>query len=318
MVCNDDLFSSQGQSLLRRDFSFEKGVRMQTEVIMIPYVISEDVALLLGAWAPTRGFQVPSQIFFEGWREEFVFFMQRMFPDVISVSEKEMTQGLSNLLEHIDLPVLSLDGVYVQADLSLELARQINGEKKEVGIGHRPGTPLLLHQVRKIQESGVREVALVDDVIFSGALIERVHHLLDRLGIRVGVVCAGVGMGEGVRRLLSHGYDVRCVRKFESVIDEVCERDFVPGVPQSGRAILGNDRVGAPYLLPFGDPIGWASIPPEHAKFFSAFCFARAIVLFEEIEHLSGQPVRCCDLSRFPIGLPQDNTRFVDSLRFLR
>ncbi len=285
---------------------------------MVPYIVSEDVALLLGVWAQDRGFRVPSTVFFKEWREEFALFMQRIFPKFISVSEQEMKEGLSELIVQTDLPVLSLDGVYVQADLTLELARQIDGEKRDVGIGHRPGTPSLLHQVRKIRESGVREVVLVDDVIFSGSLIERVDHLLDQLGIHVCVVCAGVGIGEGIGRLTSQGYDVRCVRRFEKVVDEICERDFVPGVPQSGRAILGNDRVGVPYLYPFGDPVGWASIPPEQAEIFSAFCIAHTIVLFEEIERLSGRMVRCCDLARLPIGVPQDKTRFVDALRSLR
>jgi len=285
---------------------------------MAPYVVSQDVALLLGLWAKTRGFQIPSSVFFAGWREEFTLFMKGVFPSFLSVSEEEMRGGLSTLLAEADLPVLSLDGVYVQADLSLELARQVDRCGKDCGIRYRPGTASILHQVRRIQRSGVREVVLADDVIFSGTLIERVCRLLGGLQIRVPIVCAGVGIGEGIEKLTGQGFDIRCVRIFEKVVDEICERDFVPGVPQSGRALWGEDRVGVPYLFPFGDPVGWASIPPERAESFSSFCLFHTTVLFEEIERVSGRVVRCFDLSRFPAGLPQDDTRFVDALRALR
>jgi hypothetical protein len=309
------LVCDQNTSLSKRDVFFGKDVPSQTEIAMWPYVVSEDIALLLSTWGQAQDFSLPCESYFSSWREEMTDTMRHLFSHYQRVEEREMVDGLSHLIARIGLPVLSLDGVYIRADLSLEIARQVNERGEDAGLGSRPGTPSLRHQLRTIQQSGLKEVLLADDVIFSGSLIERVCRILARLDIRVPVICAGVGIGEGVNKLVRHGREVFCVRMFDQVIDEVCERDFVPGVPQSGRALRGEDRVGIPYLFPFGDPVRWASIPEDHAASFSTFCLTHAIRLFEEVEHLSDKPVRCCDLARVPIGLPQDEIRFVDALR---
>ena len=162
--------------------------------------------------------------------------------------------------------------------------------------------------------SGVHEVALVDDVIFSGTVLERIINLLSRINIQVPIICAGIGIGEGINRIKATKRQVRCVRTYEKVIDEVCERDFYPGVPLSGRLLAGGENIGIPYLLPFGNPESWASIPSQQAANFSKFCLRQTISLFDEIERGSDKQVFCRNLGRKVIGLPMD-ARYTDALR---
>ncbi len=281
---------------------------------MQPYVVSADIYLLLEQWAEQKGFVLPELEFFHQLREEFSSYMKKIFPNFELVSEDEISSGLTRLVAESDLPVISLDRVYFASNLNFKITRLVNKDGLDRGLGHRGGTPPLAQQIRVLKESGVKEVVLVDDVIFSGALLERVIDLFSGVGIQVPLVCAGIGISEGINRIGS-GRGVRCVRTYEKVIDEVCERDFYPGVPLSGRYLAGSENTGIPYLLPFGDPVSWASIPPEWALDFSRFCIEQTVTLFSEIERLSDKPVRCRNLGRKVIELPMDETRYTEVLR---
>jgi hypothetical protein len=280
-----------------------------------PYVVSADIYLLMKEWATRNGFMLPAREFFRQLREKFSNRMRGIFQNFEFVSEEEISCGLAGLVAGSGLPVISLDRVYFTSELNLEIARLVDESGKDRGLGHRAGTPPLVKQIRKLQTSGIREVVVVDDVIFTGALLERIIKLLSRIGIQVPLVCAGIGIAEGINRINSTKREVRCVRTYGEVIDEVCERDFYPGVPFSGRLLVGGDNVGVPYLLPFGKPESWASIPSEHAAAFSRFCLHQTISLFDEVERCSGKPILCQDLGRKVIGLPADGTRHSSALR---
>jgi hypothetical protein len=105
------------------------------------------------------------------------------------------------------------------------------------------------------------------------------------------------------------------VEEFDDLIDQVCERDFYAGVPYSGREHAGADNVGFPYFLPFGKPKDWASVPDKHQKIFSRMCIRTSIDLFEELERLNNVEFKCKDLPRFVVGIPKDDSRFVDHLK---
>jgi hypothetical protein len=279
-----------------------------------PYVVSADIYLLLKEWAIQNGFILPTMEFFSELREEFSSFMGQVFSNFELVSEDEISLGLADLVIKSGLPAISLDRVYFRSKLSFEIARLVDKSGQNRGLGHRAETPLLSEQVRRLQRSGVREVVLVDDVIFFGDLLARIIHMFSRVGIRVPVICAGIGIAEGIKRINGTKRDVYCVRTYDEVIDEVCERDFYPGVPLSGRLLVGGDNIGIPYLLPFGNPESWASIPTEHTKAFSKFCLHQTILLFEEIERCSGNTVLCQDLERKVVGLPTGQARYTEVL----
>ncbi len=128
--------------------------------------------------------------------------------------------------------------------------------------------------------------------------MERIIELLANVGISVPVVCAGIGIQDGVSRVLSPKTKVECAKIYIEVIDEVCERDFYPGVPFSGRSLIGESNIGLPYIIPFGKPRKWASIPTYFHKEFSKFCIDQAIILFEEIQRISNKEVCCSDIER--------------------
>ena len=241
--------------------------------------------------------------------------MRRVFSSFELVSEDEISCGLAELVAESGLPVVSLDRAYFESELNLEIARLVDKNGKDRGLGHRSGTPLLAQQIRKLQMSGVREVVVVDDVVFTGALLERIIELLSRIRIRVPLICAGIGIVGGINRISGTKREIRCVRTYKEVIDEVCERDFYPGVPLSGRLLVGDDNIGVPYILPFGKPESWASIPSEQATDFSRFCLHQTATLFDEIERHSGRPILCRDLGRKVVGLPMDETPYTDVLR---
>lgn len=282
---------------------------------MQPYVVSADVGLLLQDWADRNGFAMPSSDFFYRLREAFSVKMSQIFPCFEFVSEKEIFQGITKLVSESGLPAVSLDRVYFKSELNFEITRSVNEKGENCGWINRDGTPSIPQQLETLRVSGVKEVVLVDDVIFSGGMIEMVADKFMAVGIRVPLVCAGIGIAEGIKRINGIRREVRCVRIFDQVIDEVCERDFYPGTPLSGRLLAGGMNIGVPYIFPFGNPKDWASIPHDHASAFSKFCLNQTILLFEEIERCSGREILCQDLGRKVFGLPMNGVRYTDALR---
>lgn len=283
-----------------------------------PYVISADIHYLLKKWASQRHFSLPDEGFFQSLRHNLSTYMKQIFKHVELVPEEEISHGLMKLVDETGLHPISLDGIYYNCDSKLEMTRTVDNDFFDKGLSRRFGSPPLLQQIRKIfslKESNISEVVLVDDVIFSGSLVKRVKNILSKMNIDASVICAGVGIGHGVRLLQEAFSEIRCVKYYDEVIDEVCERDFYPGVPQSGRLIAGKSNVGAPYIIPFGKPSEWASIPKEWVGSFSSFCMEQTITLFQEIEKASGRQVFCRDLARYVVSLPHEDNRYVNMLK---
>lgn len=280
-----------------------------------PYIVSEDIYLLLQHWARQRNFILPEESFFRNLRGEFAVFFREIFSDFEMVSEKEMVTGIEMFIKESELIPISLDRSYYLAEYNFEITRFVDTNKNDVGTRERYGTPRIHIQLQKLQkELKGKKVIIVDDVIFSGDVVEQTINELSQLGIKVVAVCAGIGIEKGVDRLNCAGYEVNCVRIYESVIDEVCERDFYPGVPLSGRSVVDKENVGVPYILPFGDPEKWASIPQKSQKPLSEFCIKQTIKLFEAIERESKRMIKCEDLDRKVLSLPTNGKRYIDCL----
>lgn len=281
-----------------------------------PYVVSEDIYLLLRHWAGQRGFILPSDIFFRQIRDQFKDFFKNIFFDFEMISEQEMVIGIKMIIDKNGLTPVSLDRSYFLSRHNFDITRFVDKNKNDVGMMERYGAPNIHDQLQKLgRDLAGEEVVVVDDVIFFGDAIEKTIGELSKSGIKVSAICAGIGIEGGVERLRNSGYRVDCVRSYKSVIDEVCERDFYPGVPLSGRSVVGRGNIGAPYILPFGDPGKWASIPVGWQKSLSKFCIRQTIKLFEAIEEESKRIVACSDLDRMVIGFPTDNKRFVECLK---
>jgi len=262
-----------------------------------PFVVSGDVQLLMASWAKSAGFELPDTKYFKQMADQLCRELIRIFKYVDYIDGEELSGGLSMLLSRYSGTTVSLDRVYIASRYTLDMSRHVDINKKDVGIRSRSNSGSLLHQVRCIPKG---DVALVDDVIYTGELLERVIKILAHQGTHVTHVFAGVGVGEGTSRIRNMGVEVSCVREYLSVIDEVCERDFYPGVPYSGRSLVGAGNTGVPYLSPWGDQEQWASIPASN-YFFSDFCIQATIRMYKEIEKLSCKPVTFDKLGRqFP------------------
>ncbi|MCD6429129.1 hypothetical protein J7L09_00350 [bacterium] len=283
-----------------------------------PYVISEDIQILLAEWAREKKFILPPERFFGNLRKEMKEYFSKIFgaENIDMISTEEMRQGMKRLIQQTKLPAVSMDRVYIRTNPAIEVSRIVDESLNDCGIAPRFGTPLLLEQLLRVREK-FEKVVLVDDVIFSGKVISEILLSLERIGVKVPVVVAGITIGEGARILKEKTeVEILTVKYYQEVIDEICERDFYPGVPLSGRLLITPDiEIGVPYLLPFGKPHKWASIPRGVEQEFSQFCLEQTIKLWEAIEKISGKPVKCRDLERLPRGLPNNSSRFVDELR---
>jgi hypothetical protein len=279
------------------------------------YIISEDISLLLGSWARENGFLVPIALI-KLLRQEMHAELERIFGNKVEViTEEALSQGLVEICRTTDLPIVSLDKSYLQHEWRLDINRAVDLELNDLGEKERFGCQPLDEQIARLKEAGLCHIALLDDVVFSGNGIVRLSNQLRQSGIEVALIIAGIVIGEGAERITNNEINILAVRHYAEVIDEICERDFYPGVPFSGRSIYNQSRnVGAPYLRPFGKPEEWASIPASESDGFSNFCLRQTIALWRGIEKVSDRPVKCSDISRLPIGAPDDGSRFVDFL----
>lgn len=280
----------------------------------LPYVVSGDIHLLLSEWVAHGHHSLPEEGFFSGLRDEFASRMGDMFYHYEFVPEDELKDGLNKFVSESDVPVISMDRVYVSTDLHIDVSRLTTKSGEAIGITNRSGYPSLTEQISLIVSSGSKEVALLDDVLFTGEVVQDVIKKLSSEGITVVRVYLGVGIGKDAKNIPSVD-EVLCVRHYDDVIDEICERDFYPGVPFSGRHMIDHGAgVGAPYLKPFGNPRKWASIPEEHVDEFSRFCLKQTARLFQEIGRVSGRDVLCRDLPRRVITVDPDERVFADVL----
>lgn len=183
---------------------------------------------------------------------------------------------------------------------------------------HRPATPETHEQLNHLRrafkafDKKVRRryrnqikahAVLVDDSLYTGRML---YDLVQ--AIKADVPIEEVVVGSEVEHVFVHaapplihdhdygarfferetGIIVRAVRRYNEVIDQICERDFYPGVPFSGRAHTPRVDVQSPYVRPFGDPVMWASIPVEWYQRMSTFCLQQSVELFLAIENASG------------------------------
>lgn len=270
---------------------------------MKPYVVSADLSLL---WKRAAGIDLPKYSL-QRFRSQGSKMLESIFGACDWIQEDELVDSLQCLLDSNDLPVVSLDRVYAPSDREMSITRLVDENGSDAGYGSRDGSALDLSQtVRGIAERlPAKEVVLVDDVLFSGSMCAHIIGLFREHGVRVPRVYAGVAIQEGVWRMQSVGCEVYAVRTYEEVIDEVCERDFMPGAPLSGRTVKGFVNTGAPYLQPFGNPVAWASIPKEYARSFSSNFLHLSADIYREMQ------TRCSELPRGVFGLTEDTDALV-------
>ena len=191
-----------------------------------PYVVSCDISTLLRRWSLQKRFCVPEQGYFREMRAALARELEAIFPSVEIIDESDLRAPLSAIIGRLRVPVISLDQAYAPFGHSLQVSRSVREDMTSAGLTGREGAGSIEEQVRTIAQSVQGDVALVDDVIFSGDMIvENIIPILRQHGISVRTVVAGVGIGSGVERVRDEVPEVLCVRIYPRVVDEICERE---------------------------------------------------------------------------------------------
>jgi len=293
------------------------------------YVVSEDVDVLVARWCLGKNLLAPRNDLYVGLRAKMKEFLQGIFAKVTFVDSQEIRNGLlSSIASHKEagLTVVSLERAYLEdseVDGRIELTRTVDGDCNDILVPSKRNSCI----VPKLQQfSGLsgKNIALIDDVIFSGKTLKSIISELHHYNTNVHAVTAAIGVKSGVDHLNNARFcvtgqpkqmTVHCVEEFDGISDQVCERDFYPGVPYSGREHFTYDNASFPYVLPFGKPQKWASIPEKEVKQFSSLCIDNTIALFEEIENVNNLTISCSSVPRRIFGSPKDGTRFVSFLK---
>lgn len=248
----------------------------------IPFVITEDIRTI------TRGmpFHVSEKTAKNVSSTIVKICEEYITPHVILLSEKKMTAWVgevtpSNAIIQTLAYTELLDKNYPQ----LQLTRANIWQESQLVIVPRSGCLDIDSQFGLIKKG---DYVLVDDVIFSGegavATVLKGREY-DR-NIKEVICCVSIGVGKD--NLSKIGVQVKSLYHFKEVIDELCSRDFIPGLPFSGRPYIQNHArfpfaqghtspmVGehkfVPYLLPWGDPSARMSVPKENVVRFSIAC----------------------------------------------
>ncbi len=282
-----------------------------------PYVVSGDIDILLKRWSLRKGFLAPQDRFFSMLQSELSNELGSIFDCAEVIPSSDLLGSEQILSAGNDVKTITLDRVYSNAPHRIELTRTVSADMSDRPITARQDSPDINKQIAALKNffpEGTH-IILYDDVIFTGELLEKVCGQLKDAGLIVDKIVCGVGIEAGLNNLAKLGINIVYVKKYKDVVDQVCERDFYPGVDYSGRTLDTDRRVGLPYLLPFGKPTKWASIPPNCAIDFSKFCIEQSIKLFQEIERYSNKPVLCSDIDRKLVCLPTNGASFVDYLK---
>jgi len=276
------------------------------------YIVSEDIVGLLTKWATARGFVLPPSDFFCHLRKQLASHLNGILDcEVVIVAEEKITEGLKKLTSSCKYPVVSMDGAYIQTPLTLSFNRAVNRLGDDAGLVPRFNSPPIATQLAVL--NGWSEVVLLDDVVYSGHQMMWVIKQIEQQEVRVKQVLSGIVIDNGRKFLEQEGIEVISVLDYCEVLDEICERDFYPGVPGCGRFVVSQANTGIPYLLPFGRPSQWASVPPQSVIHFSQGCLELTINLFEAIEDYSNRFIYGYDVDRRVLG-QIDEDRFVDFL----
>lgn len=287
-----------------------------------PFVLSEDTYPLMERWARQTSINLPNRGYFSGITEDLSGVLKDVFPAVETVSAYDLTRRLTDMVCRSALPVITLDDAYVRSGAidQIDPTRTVNDQLESTGLGSRRPWSTIEKQIQNsivgLRNRQIETIALADDVVFFGDTIFSIATVYENAGIRVPKVIAGIAIEAGVQSLADKGIEVEAAYIFPDVIDEICERDFMVGVPNSGRTYIKNQsvRLGVPYIKPFGKPVEWASIPEDRATDFSLFCLSLAIQMWSRIEKETQSNIPTGKMPRQTLGLT-DSSSVTTALR---
>ena len=288
-----------------------------------PYILTDDLCLVFSDLSTTRSAEDLTKVLSYA-SDRITAKLEEIYPRVERISSERMSTFVNRSIMANSDPVISLIPLTHAEDFpgrqieKIESSRTVKAILKNdeqiifEDLGSMPrnsNMPCLKEQFKTaaVNINGhASSVHLVDDVVFSGGTIVMLADQLKKHGIEVQSVIANVAITDGLERLNKHGIVVNADFVYDDVIDEVCMRDFIIGAPAGGRNLLLNDKSYAciPYVSPFGDVEGWASITREHVADFSRVCLESSLSIWEEI----GPDMRFKDLPKPVFGCQPNET----------
>lgn len=277
-------------------------------------VFSEDIELILNGnnalnySYKDKGMIVPDKTFIKNLRMDFYKLAKFVYnTNIVIVTEQEMIDAMNNIVNEYKgrYPIVSMDQIYINCDnkdvYSLDVTR-LTGSKEMISRRN----PLDKNGVRKqvesisktLKQQGKDEIILLDDVIYSGSVIDYISKLFKENNINVVGAGAAIASSEAYNRFSSLDEKIKCEFLMSNqVIDEICERDFFYGIAQSGMVKKENGvAYKAPYVLPYGDPVARASCPEDKKEYFSRELIKISLKLWQEIQRLSNRTIMNYDL----------------------
>lgn len=304
---------------------------------MQPLVISQDLGSILG------GAGLPKKFFaslgvrrgYDGLlaeiRNDLHAVFSNVFPNFEYLGEDELALSFNAKLKAVrdrGMAVVSLDRIYADSSLTsedghywLDVTRMYDVEGKSTlrprlhgKFSHMAPDEMVASIAQDLAKKGITQIALADDVIFSGGSIVKTAEQFAKNGIIVTDVVSCVAIEDGVKALAKAGIRVDSVRRYEGVLDQICERDFLCGIPQSGVLMMIDGKlVKRPYILPFGDIVKRASVPAHLAVPVSEQLLGVSVKLWRGLENLAGRKIYGKDLPETVDGIAPD-ARVVDSI----
>lgn len=246
-----------------------------------PYVLFDDLPIAMEKWAKTAEFQAFDRDFVQHVGSDIQQSLLLYFKNVYLIDSASIKKHLQDFAISSPFPVLSMSPLLSGGKVEdLPFSRCCAPPTKEDQalfryIGRHPryeATQSYAHRMEelKLRFAGQR-VNIVDDIIFSGeSMIEMIENLR-RIGAIVDTVCTNVIREQAYQALLQYNVKIYGQYRFDSVVDIVCSRDFIFGIPDGGLNYLHTDGSlrFCTYIEPFGDAKLWASIPPKNTKHFS-------------------------------------------------
>lgn len=194
----------------------------------------------------------------------------------------------------------------------IEINRLVDTNGDIIGFGPRPGTEFLNKQISGIAElASGKSVVIAEDGAFSGSTIDFLVKQLASHRVEVAAIVVGICFPSAIESLSkSFKGKLMVIEETDKAFEWMPDHDFLPFIPNCGR-VLGtmfgdegmpfytHDGISFcfPYVLPFGDPIKWASIPEKHAARFSYFCLNWALKIYDHLDVMNGRRLTIRDLS---------------------
>ncbi len=292
-----------------------------------PYVVTNDLSLVFNFFE-NNDLRIPQPSYFDAVASKVEDSLKSIFPAVEIIQSARISGYLMNCVKQSALPVVSLTGLLADSECSgsLRFSRsvQYDGQDRgihtysDIGVYPRDAKSASVADQFNILTSilyGHKEVALADDVVFSGGTILSITSRLAQAGIEVKEVYTSIMLGGAKDLLLSHNIKPTADYVYDDVVDEVCMRDFIVGAPDGGRNVVlaQNEYAAAPYILPFGNIEKWASINADDAHNFSREVLLLSQALWQDMEDLNQRPLFVNDLLK-PIVSWSGKDRIVDKI----